>query len=203
MPDSFSTGKWHNRKYMPHFEGGTVPQHVTIHLGDSMSVKALQEIDSYIASFPEDKRAAERRKRIEALVDSGIGGCILRKPAVAEMVQNALLHFDGDRYRLLAGVIMPNHVHVLFEPLGPWKVSKVVASWKKWTARKICEEPEYKEKNLLPVWHPEYWDRYIRDEKHFVRVIEYIHYNPVNAGLAGTAEEWSWSSARMGMNGVE
>ena len=41
----------------------------------------------------------------------------------------------------------------------------------------------------------EYWDRYIRDGEHFRRVVEYIHRNPVEAGLCGRAEEWRWSSA--------
>nr|VFJ43750.1 MAG: type I restriction enzyme, R subunit/putative DNA methylase [Candidatus Kentron sp. FW] len=46
-----------------------------------------------------------------------------------------------------------------------------------------------------PVWMREYWDRFIRDEKHFLSVLDYIHQNPVKAGLASNAEEWSYSSA--------
>ena len=46
------------------------------------------------------------------------------------------------------------------------------------------------------VWHREYWDRYIRDERHLRQAIEYIHQNPVKAGLIAKAESWLWSSAR-------
>jgi hypothetical protein len=46
-----------------------------------------------------------------------------------------------------------------------------------------------------PVWHREYWDRYIRDEYHLQQATAYIHQNPVKAGLAAKAEDWRWSSA--------
>ena len=45
------------------------------------------------------------------------------------------------------------------------------------------------------VWQREYWDRFIRNENHFLKAIEYIHQNPVKAGLCTSAEEWPWSSA--------
>ncbi len=48
------------------------------------------------------------------------------------------------------------------------------------------------------VWHREYWDRYIRDERHFHAVVNYIHRNPVKARLVHDAQEWSWSSAHPG-----
>ena len=44
-------------------------------------------------------------------------------------------------------------------------------------------------------WMREYWDRFIRNEKHFNNVIEYIHNNPVKANLVTKKEDWKWSSA--------
>jgi len=41
----------------------------------------------------------------------------------------------------------------------------------------------------------EYWDRFIRDEKHYGAVVEYIHNNPVKAGLCESPGQWCWSSA--------
>lgn len=35
----------------------------------------------------------------------------------------------------------------------------------------------------------------IADDAHLVRVSQYIHLNPVEAGLAGRPQDWSWSSA--------
>lgn len=45
------------------------------------------------------------------------------------------------------------------------------------------------------IWHREYWDRYIRDHAHYANVVEYIHENPVKAGLVTRPEDWKWSSA--------
>jgi len=112
------------------------------------------------------------------------------------MVQASLLTFNSQRYRLLAWVVMPNHVHVLFQPLNGWTVAKIVAAWKKFTARKICDDLRDSGKGpSAPIWHREYWDRYIRDQTHLAQVIEYIHLNPVKAGLVATPDHWPWSSA--------
>jgi ATP:corrinoid adenosyltransferase len=50
--------------------------------------------------------------------------------------------------------------------------------------------------HLAKVWQREYWDRYIRDERHFAAVRDYIAANPVTAGLASKPEDWPWSSAK-------
>ena len=42
---------------------------------------------------------------------------------------------------------------------------------------------------------PDYFDRYIRDEKHFASAITYIENNPVKAGLCRRPEDWAFSSA--------
>ncbi|MGB2641071.1 MAG: transposase, partial [Candidatus Acidiferrum sp.] len=123
--------------------------------------------------------------------------------AIAGMVQESLLTFDAQRYRLLAWVVMPNHVHILFQPIDGWTVAKIVASWKKFTARKICDDlrsgtPISRLAANSPVWHREYWDRFIRDQTHLIQAIDYIHKNPVKAGLVSTPESWPWSSAHSG-----
>jgi len=74
-----------------------------------------------------------------------------------------------------------------------------MASWKKFTARKICNDRRNSgEEPGAPVWHREYWDRYIRDQSDLEQAVEYIHLNPVNEGLVATAETWPWSSAYPG-----
>jgi REP element-mobilizing transposase RayT len=194
---------WHSRGYLPHFESYEATQHVTFHLADSLPRTVLQRLEAECKTLPTGKREAEHRKRVDAWIDAGHGSCVLRKPSIAHMVQGSLLAFDSERYRLLAWVVMPNHAHVLFQPINGWTVAKIVASWKKFTARYICD---YRRKSgegpADPVWHREYWDRFIRDQRHYEQVIEYIHLNPVNAHLVVTAEKWPWSSAYSGNVGV-
>ena len=116
------------------------------------------------------------------------------------MVQDSLLSFDAERYFLFAWVVMPNHIHALFQPQNGWTIAKIVGSWKKYTGRRINDlrrstnDPHSGE----PVWHREYWDRYVRDEQHFYTAREYIHQNPVKAGLVARPDDLRWSSATAG-----
>ena len=56
---------------------------------------------------------------------------------------------------------------------------------------KSCGEPR---KCKQSIWNREYWDRFIRDENHFKSAIEYIHNNPIKAGLVKSCKDWKWSS---------
>jgi putative transposase len=190
---------WHSRGYVPHFDSSDAIQLVTLHLSDSLPFNAMQRMDSDLRGLPPKRRTIERRKRIDDLADAGFGSCNLRRPIVANMVQSSFLTFDNHRYRLLEWVVMPNHVHVLFQPLKIWTVPQIVTSWKRFTARKMGEiEAASGRKVVFPVWHREYWDRYIRNAAHLARAIDYIRSNPVKAGLATSPEEWPWSSAHLG-----
>jgi REP element-mobilizing transposase RayT len=120
----------------------------------------------------------ERRTQIEAWLDLGHGACHLKNEPVSQVVAEAFRHFDGNRYRLLAWTIMPNHVHVLFEA-GETPMAEIVWSWMKFTARQA--------NTLLgrtgPFWQADYWDSYMRDAEHEGRTIRYIPHNSVKAGL--------------------
>jgi REP element-mobilizing transposase RayT len=202
LPASAEPRGWHSRGYIPHFDSNDVIQHVTFHLADSLPKETVERLLTELQNTDPDRREVEKRCRLETLVDAGHGACWLQQPDCARIVQEALLHFDGERYRMIAWVVMPNHVHALFQTLQGWNMNAVVAAWKTFTANaigKIVRQPE----NPLPhVWHPEFWDRFIRDENHFASVIDYIHNNPVKAGLVAHPEQWPWSSAHSGNAGL-
>jgi REP element-mobilizing transposase RayT len=48
------------------------------------------------------------------------------------------------------------------------------------------------------LWQIDYWDRFIRDTKHYYTAVNYIINNPVKAGLIDKPENWRWSSAWSG-----
>jgi REP element-mobilizing transposase RayT len=108
------------------------------------------------------------------------------------MVEESLLHFDGERYRLAAWCIMPNHVHTVVSPMNEHGLGAIVQAWKSFSAKQA--------NRLLsragPFWHKDYFDGFIRNEGHLERTISYVENNPVKAGLIGSAEQWQWSSAR-------
>ena len=212
---------WHSRGYHPHLDTPGVVHSITFCLADSVPAALLtqwreelgllvaeqqhQEQDPNTAAHhqcpqPGDDRhirEAELRKRIERYADAGHGACWLRDPRIAELVEHALLHFDGERYRLLEWCMMPNHVHVLIETLPGYPLGDVVRSWKTVTAR----EANQLLNRTGSFWMVDYFDRYVRDERHLAAVRAYICENPVKAGLCATAEEWRWGSAWAGWGG--
>ena len=118
-------------------------------------------------------------REIDRWLDQGSGSCVLKEPANAKIVADALRHFDGDRYELASFVVMPNHLHVLFRPLEDHALTDILRSWKGFTAREINKRMG----KTGALWQDEYWDRLIRSERHFCKVAEYIRENPVNARL--------------------
>ncbi len=198
VPPDYSP--WHSRGYLPHFDGEEAIQHVTFHLADSLSKETIARLRFEVEHLPEAQRKRALTVRLQDWVDAGHGSCVLREPDVAAMMEGVLLFFDQQRYILFEWVVMPNHVHVLFKPLHGWKVSKIVASWKKFSASMIVKRNASLRTAPLssPIWHREYWDRFMRDAAHFRRAADYIRNNPVKAGLVEKAEQWKWGSASRG-----
>ena len=94
-------------------------------------------------------------------------------------------------YDLHAYVIMPNHVHALITQRDGERLAYVVGAWKGWTAKQINRAAGREG----PLWQRDYFDRYIRDEEHFLECIHYIEQNPVRAGLVATPQDWRFGSA--------
>lgn len=185
---------WHSRGYLPHYDKPGLLQSITFRLDDALPTHVLERMKA----DAEIKNDDQLRQKVEEYLDAGHGECHLRNPLIAQLVENALQHFDGERYRLIAWVIMPNHVHVLIEIYEGHPMDKVVHSWKSFTS---------KEANKIlgrsgQFWAPDYFDRYIRNQEHFNNVVRYIHYNPLKAGLVKRAEDWQYSSASLGEGNI-
>jgi REP element-mobilizing transposase RayT len=102
-----------------------------------------------------------------------------------------LLHFDGIRYKLSAWVVMPNHVHFLLTRAANEELSRILHSFKSYTSH----EANKSLRRSGQFWFEEYFDRYIRDAKHFTATVRYIENNPVKAKLCARPEDWPFSSA--------
>jgi len=178
---------WRSRGYLPHFDAPGVRQMITYRLADAMPANRRHEWEVLLTI--EDER--EKRIKIESYLDAGHGECHLRQPEIATLVQENLLHFDGTRYRLLAWVVMPNHVHALIET-SQTPLAEILHGWKSYTGKAANRLL----KHTGDFWQAEYFDRYIRDEEHFRKAVHYIENNPVKAGLVKSPEEWIFGSAR-------
>ena len=117
----------------------------------------------------------------------------LKEPEIAQIVEDALLHFEGERYLLMAWTIMPNHMHVLIEPKDGYVLGDIVSSWKRFSARKANRQLG----RDGPFWQSDYWDTYIRNERHFNSTISYIENNPVKARLVKSTTDWPWGHAQL------
>jgi len=161
---------WHRRGYLPHLDGDGIGQHVVFRLLDAVPPGSDDGDD---------------------VLDRHFGSSVLRDPRCARFVAETLLHGDGDRYALQAWCVMPNHVHVLVGTNASYELGNIVRSWKVYSTRRIND--------LLarsgPLWAADYFDRFIRDERHFETTKRYIENNPVAAGLCATPQEWRFCSA--------
>ena len=180
-----------HRTHLPHVEAGELPQHICFRLVGSLPRKMRNQLRATSGQRLVASANAAWRRQIHTALDGGYGACWLRRPDVAVLVQDALLHFHEQRYFLHEWVVMPNHVHALVTPLLETPLSSIVHSWKSHTARRANSVLARKG----PFWARDYFDRAIRNDEHFRATADYIRANPVNAGLCDAPEDWRWSSA--------
>lgn len=158
---------------------------LTFRLADSLPAAKLaawqDERNRWLSHHPapwDDATDAEYHERFTTGIDRGLdqgnGTCLLQHPENSLMVAKAFRHFDDERYMLGSYVVMPNHVHLLFRPLGGHQLPDLVHTWKRFTAREINR----REARTGPLWQADYWDRLIGSEKHFLWTNRYIQNNP-------------------------
>ena len=123
---------WHSRGYLPHFDSTETTQFITFRLADSLPLHVIESWQRELQqqSLLPVEREIQLQRRIERYLDQGTGACYLREPQIAEMVERSLYFFDGERYRLLAWVLMPNHVHLLLTPLAEHCLTEIMRSLK-------------------------------------------------------------------------
>ena len=172
------------RANLPHWEQQGVTCFVTFRLADALPQEKIAEWASahanWLAAHPQPWTDAEAEEyardfgeKLEKALDAGWGACLLAAEENRQIVANALKHFNGERYDLYAYVVMPNHVHVLFSPLGQHSIHEILHSWKSFTGHAINKRMN----RIGTVWQKESWDRLIRNNEHFRRTLAYIKQN--------------------------
>jgi REP element-mobilizing transposase RayT len=134
--------------------------------------------------------------RLKGSLPGKCGPTWLLDDRVAQLVADSILHGDPAHYRLHAWVIMPNHVHALFDPC--LELSAIMRWLKGRTARKANRILGHANETF---WQDESFDHWIRSAAEFNKIIEYVENNPVRSGLVPTPAEWRWSSASMANRG--
>ena len=111
---------------------------------------------------------------------------------------------NDNRIYLLAFVIMPNHIHWIWEIKEEWKHKNIKQMFLKYTAQQIkfslCinELKNYKSTQSdrqYHFWERRSWKAEMNDRKILEQKLDYIHSNPVKAKLVKFEEEYKFSSA--------
>ena len=120
---------------------------------------------------------------------------------------------EKKRIELNAFVIMNNHIHLIWQPLGIFSPSQVQASFMKFTAQQLKRSMMKNEIELLAslkvnkydreyqIWKREPLGIPLLNEAMFIQKLNYIHYNPVRAGLCELPENYHYSSSRFYLDG--
>ena len=196
---------FHSRDHLPHLKRLRAAYFVTFRLADTLARDVLlqfkQERETIIAQALAAKRPLTWHEqeelfrwysaRVDGYLDAGHGDCWLRQAEFASLVADALRFHAGQRFELSAWVVMPNHVHAVVRPLPGWTLSKILQSWKGFTAREANRRLGREGQSF---WQSESFDHLVRNDQDHHRCCHYTTMNPVNAGLCARPQDWRWSS---------
>ncbi len=139
-------------------------------------------------------------KRLPLLTNS------LFRRIVVESIDSARTEFH---FRLLAYVIMPDHVHLVLQPQTTSKLGEIVASIKHSSALRVLSILRQQSSPLLlkltvdrdrcprnVLWQRRCFDYNCRNDAEVWEKVRYCHDNPVSRGYVSDSLKWIWSSQR-------
>lgn len=195
---------------LPHFQPTGATLFVNFRLAGSLPRVVIEELMRKVRESEKrireiaDPQEQDREAYLEyrrqfgrwdtALAQSSSGPFWLRQPEVAQIVADSL-HYLGERvYALDTYCVMPNHVHTVFTPLkkddGTYHAPPAIMhSLKRYTAR----EANKFLKRGGQFWEHENYDHVVNDDPERGRIVQYVIYNPVKAGLVETWDAWPWT----------
>ncbi|MCA9238744.1 MAG: transposase [Planctomycetales bacterium] len=131
-----------------------------------------------------------------------------RRMLDCEALRNALLELLAQKLNEYCGicsgyVVMPDHVHTIIWFEEPGELSRFMKSWKQTSSMKLKRvlrgvAPKYASQipHGDPFWQPKYYPFNLYSLKKAEEKLDYMHMNPVTAGLVKRATDWKSSSAR-------
>ena len=136
----------------------------------------------------------------EALHSTKHGPLYLSEDRVAEIVVNSIRYHDGEWFDALAFCIMPNHVHLVITPSEKtaethYSLTQIMHNIKRNSAKQANQVLG----RTGAFWQHENYDHWVRDQAELERIIKYVLYNPVKAGLVEDWTKWKWSYCKYDM----
>jgi len=189
-----------SRGRLPHWEKKEGIYFVTYRLADSIPrslieyikgerediVKTARQLNCELSKDAIKRLNELSNQKIEQYLDSGAGACYMNDPKIAKINADTLLFYHNHHYILFSYCIMPNHIHVVFQPIGSYTLAIILKSWKTFTSLNANRILGRKGR----FWQKEYYDHLIRNENELAQTIQYVLKNPIKAGLKNW--EWVW-----------
>ena len=101
-------------------------------------------------------------------------------------------------YKIYAYCLMPDHLHLIVQPVGKHNLSYIMQMIKGSFARKLNRITASNGK----LWQKRYYDEVIRNEMMLIRKMEYIHNNPLRKGMVGSLDDYRYSSYHFYFNNI-
>jgi len=114
--------------------------------------------------------------------------------------------------KLIGYVIMPDHLHTVIWPQNGTAVSDFMRDFKRFTSGRIYRQASLESKKDWleafdqagkdtargehKVWQDSFWEEVIFTENFLHQKLQYIHMNPVRAGLVAEPQNYPYSSYR-------
>ena len=141
---------------------------------------------------------------------------LLKPEKYKQLIAESLGFLVRERRVIVYGfVLMNNHIHLIWQIQASHEKEEVQRDFLKYTAQQIKADQEKHHPQVLPyflvqasdrkyqIWERnplsvDLWSREVLLQK-----LQYIHLNPVRAGLCRLPEEYRWSSARFYQTGMD
>lgn len=108
--------------------------------------------------------------------------CVLDNAAAFEAFQAAIARLT--KWNVTAGVLMPDHVHLLIAPNErEMAVGNAAGAIKRWMREALAASWQ---------WQPGSFDRLLRSDESAEEKWKYMRENPVRAGLVERWEDWPY-----------
>jgi len=155
----------YNLHHLPHIDIQGIYQFITFRTAASSDPYLLQ-------LYGKTQINAEKQMAIDAYLDLSEKGAYFYTDILRFMF-DFLIEEQAALYTLVCFAIMPNHIHLLIQPKE--RLATVMQKIKGKSAREINKRLNRSGK----FWVKDYYDKGIRDERHFRVVYEYIRNNPL------------------------
>ncbi|CFX12632.1 Transposase IS200-like [Syntrophomonas zehnderi OL-4] len=109
-----------------------------------------------------------------------------------ELLLNIILYNKfACHYHIYGFIVMPDHFHLIIQPYKDTDLSAIIRRIKGNFARFY----NIQNRTSDSIWQKSFYDRGLRDYQELLKTLEYIHSNPVRAGLITDRNDYEFSSS--------